>query len=132
MKRRRRFATGGNVDTRDIQGMSEPSLISSLQRSDVPKFEGGALRSGAMSPQEEYKFLQQEMTKPGGVESKARGGVVRKPKRFQHGGMINVEGKGGPGGPSASSHKWSANMRGRDVVVKAKGGKVAKTSRERR
>lgn len=55
---------------------------------------------------------------------KAKGGPVKKVVRgYQHGGVVRDT---APGAASASSHKWSANIAGRDVAMKNKGGKVNK------
>lgn len=56
--------------------------------------------------------------------------VMKKPKGYQHGGVVNND--TAPGAASASSHKWSANMAGRNVTMRAKGGKVNKVKKGRR
>lgn len=50
--------------------------------------------------------------------------VKQKPKGYQRGGVVNEN--TAPGAASASSHRWSANIAGRDVSMKNKGGKVNK------
>lgn len=56
-------------------------------------------------------------------EQKRKGGMVmKKPvKGYQHGGPVRDT---APGAASASSRPWSANIKGRDVTMRAKGGKI--------
>lgn len=118
---------------KDYQGMN-----TALQRSDIVA-DRMATRSGNPT---KYPASQPEgypaptstrsAPAPGGYTGGYRKGgmIMKKPvKGYQRGGEVKDT---APGAASASSRPWSANMAGRNVTMRNKGGKIGNLKKGKR
>lgn len=130
---------GGRVNKVAKRGRyDEGGGVNTYVSRDAPNVTPGGQRSSGLPPSGAFGDKPLDLTPPSKTAQatgKARGGQVKKVvKGYQHGGPVRsvVQGDTAPGAASASSHKWSANIAGRNVTMKNKGGKVNKVAKGRR